>query len=233
MKKTILALAALAAGVSASAQEAAKSSALAVTLDVSYVSAYVFRGVELAEDSIQPSVEASYGDFYAGIWHSDDVNSNAGSTAETDFYVGYNYAINETFSADLGVTRYTYDDNAIADDSTEAYVGIKADVALSPSLYYFHDFDNEVNTYIASIGHTLPIEQIGLSLDLSATYGYVQIPGNDYSYWGVGVALPYSLSETATLTTAVNYTHADTRNPGGLNNDQDQLVFSVGLAVGF
>jgi len=231
MKKTILALAVLAAGVSASAQESAKS-ALAVTLDVTYVSDYVFRGVKLADASIQPSVEASYGDFYAGAWHSDAVSQSiAFFDSETDLYAGYNLAINETFSADLGVTRYTYNGGS-QDDSTEVFAGIKADVLLSPSVYYYHDFDLEVSSYIGSIGHSLPIAKLGVSLDLSATLGYIQSPGgdgSDYTYWGVGAAVPYKLSETAKLTGAVNYTSLDRHAPV----DQDQVVFSVGLAVGF
>jgi uncharacterized protein (TIGR02001 family) len=236
MKKTLIALAALAAGVSASAQDAAKTTPLAVTLDVTYVNNYVFRGTLLAEDSIQPSVEATYGDFYAGVWYSDDVNATA--LSETDLYVGYNLAINETFAADFGVTRYVYD-GGNGSDSTEVFAGVKADVLLSPSVYYYYDFDREVSSYIASIGHTLPIAKIGLSVDLSASYGYVQIPGDgqDYSYWGLGAAVPYKLSETATLTAAVNYTHADSSNlpagAGAISNDQDQVAFSLGLSVGF
>lgn len=237
MKKSILALAALAVGASAYAQDTAKTSEVAVTLDVTYVSSYIFRGLQAAEDSIQPSVEASYGDFYAGLWHSDDVNNNVGTVSETDIYAGYNLAINETFSADLGVYRYTYDGSS-GIDTTEVYAGIKADVLLSPSAYYYYDFDREVSSYIGSIGHSLPIESVGLSLDLSATLGYVQIPGdNDYTYWGVGAAVPYSLSESATLTVAVNYTNVDERDVavayGAFDNDQEEIVFSVGLSVGF
>ena len=231
MKKTILALAVLAAGVSASAAEAAKASELAVTLDVTYVSDYVFRGVKLADASIQPSVEAAYGDFYAGLWHSDAISDGAAnfSGSETDLYAGYNLAINETFSADLGVTRYTYSGGS-NDDTTEVFGGLKANVLLSPSVYYYYDFDLEVSSYIGSIGYSIPVEKVGVSVDLSATYGYIQIPSDDYSYWGVGVAVPYKLSETAKLTGAVNYTSVDTDN---LNPDQDQVVFSVGLSVGF
>jgi uncharacterized protein (TIGR02001 family) len=233
MKKTIIALAALAVGASAYAQDTAKTSELAVTLDVTYVSDYIFRGVKLADDSIQPSIEAAYGDFYAGLWHSNDINSSAGAS-ETDLYAGYGLAINETFSADFGVTRYTYQGSgSSALNTTEVYVGVSADVLLSPSVYYYHDFDLEVNTYIASIGHSFAISSVGLSVDTSATYGWVQAPkstGGDYSYWGVGAAVPYALSETATLTAAVNYTHIDRAN---FEPTQDRVVFSLGVAVGF
>ncbi|MDF3056254.1 MAG: hypothetical protein K0R17_469 [Rariglobus sp.] len=234
MKKTILALAVLAAGVSASAQEASKS-ALAVTLDVTYVSDYVFRGLRLADASVQPSVEASYGDFYAGLWHSDAISDGPAnfSGSETDLYAGYNLSINETFSADLGVTRYTYNGGSQG-DTTEVYAGLKADVLLSPSVYYYYDFDLDVSSYIASIGHSIAVTKLGVSLDFSATFGYIQIPGDneDYCYWGAGVAVPYQLSETATLTGAVNYTSLDRDNLLA-SPDQDQVVFSVGLAIGF
>ncbi len=233
MKKTILALAALVTGVSAYAQKPAD---LAVTLDVAYVSNYVFRGALRAEDSIQPSIEASYKDIYAGVWLSDEMNSS--SSNETDFYAGYNLAINETFSADFGVTRYTYE-SASGLDSTEVYGGLKANVLLSPSVYYYYDFDRDVSSYIASIGHSLPIAKLGLSVDLSATFGYIQIPGDnqDYSYWGVGAAVPYKLSDAAKLTAGVNYTHADSANlpaaARSTSRDQDEVAFSVGLSVGF
>jgi len=236
MKKTILALAVLAAGVSASAQEAAKSSKVDLTLDVTYVSNYVFRGALLAEDSIQPSLEATYGDFYAGVWYSNEVNGTVAS--ETDLYVGYNLAINETFSADFGATRYLYDGQS-GNDSTEVYAGVKANVLLSPSVYYYYDFDRDVSSYIGSVGYSVPVAKAGISVDLSATYGFIQSGGDgqDYSYWGFGAAVPYKLSETAKLTGAVNYTHSDSRNfpasAGSIGNDQDQIVFSVGLSVGF
>lgn len=242
MKKTILALAALAVGASAYAQDTATAPAkeLAFTLDVTYVSDYIFRGLKTDEAAIQPSIEAAYGDFYAGIWHSNGISSPGmanGANSETDYYLGYGLAINDTFSADFGVTRYTYSGNGASNQATtEVYAGVKADVLLSPSVYYYHDFDLEVNTYIASIGHSLPIANTGLSVDLSATYGWVQVPeanGGDYSYWGFGASVPYALSETATLTAGVNYTHVDRGNLPYGDQQQDKVVFSVGLSVGF
>ncbi|MFA6961301.1 MAG: TorF family putative porin [Opitutaceae bacterium] len=235
MKKTILALAALAVGVSASAQEAAKTNALAVTLDVTYVSNYVFRAEKLSNSAFQPSVEAAYGDFYAGIWHSGALNN--GELSETDLYVGYNLAINDTFFADIGATRYTYKNVAGNNDATEAFAGVKANVFLSPSVYYYYDFDNAVSSVIGSIGHSVPVEKLGVSLDFSGTVGYVQRPGSpgkDYTYYGVGVAVPYKISDKATLTGAVNYTTTDRSNNGTTGfNDQDQIVYSIGISVGF
>jgi uncharacterized protein (TIGR02001 family) len=231
IKQSALVLTALVAGVSAQAQEAAaEASALSVTVDVTYVSDYVFRGKQLDNASIQPSVEAAYGDFYAGAWHTSALSGNSGLT-ETDLYAGYGYAINDTLALDAGVTRYTYNGGSNG-DTTEAYVGVSADVLLSPSAYYYYDFDLETSSYIGSVGYSLPVDAINTSLDFSASVGYIQIPSEDYTYGSVGVSVPYALSETATLTVGVEYVYNDTKNTF-FNGDQDGVVGSAGISIGF
>lgn len=240
IKKTALVLAALVAGVSAQAQEAAKSD-LSVTVDVTYVSDYVFRGQLLANDSIQPSIEAAYGDFYAGVWYSDDVNGTA--LSETDVYAGYGFAVTDTIKLDAGVTRYLYDGQS-SGDTTEVYAGVSADVLLSPSVYYYYDFDREANTVEVSIGYSLPIDAIKASLDLSAKAGYTSKGGQyvngysneDYTYYVVGAAIPYKLSETATLTVGVDYILNDTDSTSGFStsgDDGDKIVGKAGISIGF
>ncbi len=230
IKKTALALAAISAGVSAQAAEAAKSD-LSVTVDISYVSDYVFRGVQLDNASIQPSIEAAYGDFYAGAWHSDGLSSDNGS--ETDLYAGYGFKLNDQIKLDAGVTRYTYNGGSNG-DTTEAYVGASANVLLSPSLYYYHDFDLEVNTLEASVGYSLPIDAINASLDLSGKLGNVSSAGQDYTYGVVGASVPYKRSETATLTVGLDYVINDSEtiaNFGG--GDNDIIIAKAGLSIGF
>jgi uncharacterized protein (TIGR02001 family) len=232
MKKTTLALAALVAGVSAQAQTA--ESPLSVSVDVTVVSDYVFRGVHLAGTSLQPSVEVAYGDFYVGAWNSNTLSSTG--INETDVYAGYGFAINETYSLDVGLTRYLYDGQSTG-DTTEAYVGVSADLfGLSPSLYYYHDFDLETNAFIHSIGYSFPVDAINTSLDFAVTVGHVRQSenlGGNYTYGSLGVAIPYSLSETATLTVGGEYIRNDTRALGTNNNRRDGFVGSVGLSIGF
>jgi len=96
--------------------------------------------------------------------------------------------------------------------------------------------DNESTTYIASIGHSVPVAKLGIQVDLSALVGYVQRTNGfaDYTYWGVGAAIPYQLCEAAKLTAAVNYTNVGDSNPtGGISSEQDQIVYSLGIAIGF
>lgn len=231
IKQTSLALAALVAGASAQAQEAASQSELSVTVDVSYVTDYVFRGVKLGSASIQPSVEASYGDLYAGAWHTDELSNSNGN--ETDLYIGYGFAVNDQISLDAGVTRYTYNGGSQG-DSTEVYIGVSADVLLSPSLYYYHDFDYETNVIEASIGYSLPIDAIKASVDFAAKLGNVSAPGEDYTYGVIGASLPYQLSETATLTVGVDYIINDSESITGFpGSGDDTFVGKIGLSIGF
>jgi uncharacterized protein (TIGR02001 family) len=237
IKQSILALAAVSAGTAAYAAEAAKSNDVAFTLDVSYVSDYVFRGVKVSDSALQPSLEATYADFYAGAWHSNEISDNVGGTQdETDLYVGLKHKLDDTFSADVGVTRYLYNGGSQI-DSSEVYVGINANVLLSPSIYAYYDFDNEVATYIGSFGYSLPIEAIKSSLDFSASVGFVDINGGqEYLYGVAGVAIPYKLSDTSTLTVGVDYIANDDDNIAGvqtLGGGNDTVVAKVGLTVTF
>ena len=232
IKKTALALASLVAGVSAQAQDAAVSSegsALSVTVDVTYVSDYVFRGAKLAGASIQPSVEASYGNLYAGAWNSSSISDE--SVSEIDFYAGYGFDLTEKLSLDAGVTAYTYDGGS-ADDSIEAYVGASLDVLLTPSLYYYYDFDYEVSTVEASIGYSIPVDAIKASIDLSAKYGWVAPDSGDQRTYGVvGVAVPFSLSENATFTVGADYVVND--GDELIDGDEDGIVGKAGISIGF
>lgn len=237
IKKTILALAALTAGVSAQASE------LSATIDVTYVTDYVFRAVRASEAAIQPSVEATYGDFYAGLWYSDDINNAA--VSETDLYAGYNLKASDTLSFDFGVTRFFYDGQS-AGDTTEAFVGASLKSVVTPSLYYYYDFDREVSTIEASVGYSLPIDAIKASLDLTGKFGYVIRDGdlvgygvttkNEYSYFSAGAAVPYKLSDTATLTVGVEYIYNNEKTlsmfDAGQNEDQI-IVGKAGISIGF
>lgn len=228
IKKTALALAAIAAGVSAQAQESAQATELSVTVDVTYVTDYVFRGVKLAGASIQPSVEAAYGDLYAGAWNSNSLSDDTAS--EVDFYAGYGFALSDKVKLDGGVTAYTYEGGG-SDDSVEVYVGVSLDVLLTPSLYYYYDFDYDVSTVEASIGYSLPIDAIKASLDLSGKYGWVaEDAGEQRTYAVIGAAVPFSLSENATLTVGLDYIIND---GDVLDNDKDGFVGKAGISIGF
>jgi len=231
IKKTILALAALSAGASVYAAEANEVS---FTLDNTIVSEYIFRGKELGDFTFQPSLEAKYGDFYAGVWAALPESS---ANDEIDVYAGYSFALDETFSLDAGLTYYHY--TPASDTSTfEPFAGINAKVGgFNLGLYYYYDIQIEDSTVEASAGYSVPVESIGTSIDLSANLGYVTGDGSEspinvvdnYTYWAVGVALPYKVSDRATLTAGVKYTDVSEDNINGAA----EFTYSLGLSVGF
>ncbi len=235
MTKTIIALAALVAGSSAFAAEASTKS-YSVTLDNTIASEYIFRGIQLADTTFHPSVEVAYSDFYAGVWGALPFSNNAGNDyKEFDFYAGYGYALNDTWKLDAGATFYYYGDTTPSQDTTELYLGLTGKVSvLTTSVYAYYDLDLKTTTFIGSLGYSLPVAKIGTSVDFTATLGYVDsgdlssaIPEN-YTYWGLAVAVPYKLTDSATVTAGVAYTN------GNRNSIlEDQVVGTLGLTVGF
>ncbi len=225
MKKIlVLALAALAStGVS--------RADYSLSSDLTYASEYIFRGVQLGDTTLHPSLELTQGDFYLGMWAAlpiDQVESK-GWTNEFDFYLGYTKELSDKASLDLGVTYYYYPDGNV-DESTEAYLGLTFDVAgFTPAVYSYYDFDLEVLTLQGSIGYSIPMAGAGTSVDLSATYGYVDPDiGDSYAYYGASAQVPYKLNDNATLTFGVHYTSHD-RNFG----EDNWLYYTAGVTIGF
>lgn len=227
MKKTALLVAAVLAGSSLHAQEPA--SAYSVTLDFSYVSEYVFRGISLADDAIQPSVEVAVGDFYAGIWTSMPITNKY--TNEFDFYAGYGLALSDTWALDLGATYYYYPETSSGDEQFEPFVGLTGEIGggFSSSYYMYYETEFETFTYQGSLGYTIPLSDQA-SLDLSGTVGFVDPDTylEEYLYWGAGAVVSYTLTNNASAYVGANYASHDL---DGL--EDDHFYANVGVTIGF
>ncbi len=213
MKKTIALCAALLAGSAAFAAE--DESTYAVTLDFPYVTKYVFRGVELARDSLQPSVEVSTSGLYLGVWSNVPLRNedDGDASKELDLYVGYTPKLTENLSGDVGVTYYWYPslDNGGSDSSLEVFAGLNLTLGnFTPAVYVYRDIELDTTAVQTSVGYSLPLTSIGTSLDFNATVGAV-VPdeGETYCYYGVGVNMPYKLSDTVKLNVGLTYTEND------------------------
>ncbi|MEX0324757.1 MAG: TorF family putative porin [Puniceicoccaceae bacterium] len=227
MKKTIAILAAAVAGTSlVNAQE------LSISTTVAWESDYVFRGVQLAEEYFAPSIDISYGDFYAGIWAALPVDAMYGN--EVDFYAGYGVGLSETVSADFGFTYYTYPDagDEFFDsvNTFEIYGGLSFEAPLSPSVYVFYDFDLEALTIEASGGHSVEISEEG-TVDFSAYLGYVDADGFDWYYYGLGVALTHSFTDNASASVGVNWYGSEEDTMFG--GDDNEIAYGVSFSAGF
>ncbi len=209
MKKITLILAALLTGASLSAQDAAKS--YSITVDFPYATKYVFRGIEAAEDVLQPSVKFTSGDFYAGIWSSLPLDD--GYEVEVDYYAGYNIKLSDGLTLDLGATLYHYPDldgPGVETSTFEGYAGLNGSVGgVNLGLYLYRDFDWEVTTVQGNLGYTIPIND-SVSANITGSVGNANPDtGSSYTYYGVGAQFPYKLSDAATLTIGVNWASHD------------------------
>ncbi len=231
MKKILLIASALVAGSVLSAAEAPKSS-YSVTIDFPYTSQYIFRGVDLAKSSIQPSVEVTMQSFYFGIWTNQPVVKNIDN--EFDLYAGYKMKLNDTLEVDAGVTNYYYpelDNRSGGKRSTvEGYVGLNANVkGFTPGVYVYHDINLEVTTIQAQMGYSIPLPEAGLSFDVTGTVGRVDFrSGSDYTYWSIGANMPYKLNDKSTVYAGATFTNNNLSVGKG-----DFLTWNVGVSVGF
>jgi uncharacterized protein (TIGR02001 family) len=235
MKKTTLILAALVAGVSLSAQTppvaAPAAPSYSVTVDFPYTTKYVFRGIAYSDEAFQPSVKLTAGSAYAGIWTNQPVTSNIDN--EIDFYGGYGFKLSDSWSLDLGATVYYYpelDASTGLDETTfEGYVGVNGTFgSTTVGLYVYDDFTLKSFTVQGTIGYSLAINDKA-SMNFLGTLGSVSPDaGDDYMYYGVGVTLPYKLTDTATVTAGLQYASHD------LDMVDDNHVWgTIGLTVTF
>lgn len=229
MKKLLLFLSALLAGASLPAQTPAP--AYSVTMDFPYASKYVFRGVQLADGSFQPSVKLTSGSFYLGLWTNQPITSNIDN--EIDVYGGYGFKLNDTWSLDVGATLYYYpelDDSTGLDSSTfEPYVGLNGSFGrFTTGVYVYNDFTIDALTFQGTVGYSVPISDKA-TFSLLGTIGNVSPDaGGDYTYYGIGATVPYKLTDTATLTVGLQYA---THDIDGL--DDNHFWGTVGVTVVF
>jgi len=251
MKKIAITLAALAAGYSAQAADAtataaapapASAPAYTVTTDFTYASEYVFRGQKNSNAAFQASAEVGYQNFYGGVWTNQPIRNNEAD--EIDLYLGYGFALQNDWKVDVGITSYNYPESLTNGGKTglstyETYIGLTGGniAGFTPSIYGYYDWKLDTYTIQGSLGYSLPVKQIGTSLDFALTYGFAANTGSTYSgvakgnYWGVGVTVPYKLAPNATLTGGLQYA-GNNEDTTGYGQDF-KLYYTVGLTLGF
>lgn len=215
MKKLIATLA-IAVGMSGTglfAQTGDSLEDLSITGTFDYESSYIFRGVRLANDSFQPSVEFGYpvlgGDFYTGMWvnlpitRSGFGGNQGGNTQnvnnEIDIYAGFAYPVTDIVTLDAGFTYYWYPDSPANSNApgglataayVEPYIGASFDVLLSPAIYIYYALDQLTKPGSSSPDSgILTVEvSIGYSFDLAE---YTSLEGASFDVGAyAGVYIP-------------------------------------------
>jgi len=246
MNKTLALSATFMVGMIAplSAPIAANAQDVEVTVGADYVTEYVFRGVSLADEAIQPYAEATFGNFTAGVWASLSEGTGASAAGdEVDLYVSYSLPV-ETFSLDAGLTYYHYpqggglfETDGGSAGTYEVSLSAGFDAPLEPSITAYYDLTLEAFTLEGGLSKNVAMSD-ALSLDLGATAGIVEGSGSGYEYASLSSAVSTAIGEAASayvganlaLSTEDSLDFADLLAGGGR---KDQLWFGVGLSTGF
>jgi hypothetical protein len=241
MKKLLSTIACLLGAASLVADDAASCSSgnLSCKVDMNYSSEYVYRGHRCGKKALLPRVEVGTtifddvkfyvgGDFAVGIERTPDEDFEY----HVSPYAGVSYDVTDTvtldggyihrFFVDFSTTTVLSNGNKIPSgfirDCNEIYVGVGANVILSPALYCFYNFEHRRLDIVGSIGYTYdlsPVSVNGLAVDLGLKVGYDRTakpwgsklllrPGgiaddqrNDYFYFSANADLVYSITENA------------------------------------
>ncbi|WP_375204344.1 TorF family putative porin [Hyphococcus sp.] len=222
---------ACALALSATVIAPAAAEELSVSTTVGFESRYLFRGVQFAETSFQPSISLGYGNFYGTAWLNlpigdDDLVVTPGGE-ELDLVIGYSAPISEVVSFDVGVTYYTFPDlmsgffdiyeedgDGLGANTIEPYVGLAFDIPLSPSVYVYHDFMFDTTTIQGNASYSIPMSE-KTSFDLGGYIGYVidDTGGTDYIYGTASANVSYAISDNGSFYAGVRYGGSDI--PGG------------------
>ena len=230
MKKLLLASATLA--ITSAAPLAAQAQDYSISASIDYVTEYVFRGVSLEDEAIQPGIEVAVGDFAVGAWASAGFGSDSqADTDELDLYASYGFSLSDIISGSVGVTNYIYPDGQ---DTFEFSLGGSLDTVLAPSLTAYYDVTLEAFTLEGGVSHSFPVAP-STSFDLGLTAGLVDGDGFSYEYGSASASLGYEFAENFSGYVGANYVinSEDALDFDGPTADDNLLWFGVGVASGF
>jgi hypothetical protein len=204
-------------------------------IDLSVLSAYVWRGQELTRNSVvvQPAATVGYKGFSVNVWGNLDTkpysatNANyGGKYTETDYTISY--------SKKLGILQVTpgyiyyalgapYSGAVAPLDSQEVFLTLGLDTILSPTLTAYKEIDHYHQWYfLLGASHTIEFNKV-FSLKLSASASYListdestyakynsnSLPTtdkyNNFHDGTISVCLPIAAYKTLVVTPTVSY----------------------------
>lgn len=233
-------------------QAIANDDNLSMSITTDYVSEYVFRGVTLAGDAIQPGVSITYDDFTVGVWGSVPSGNEAEAFPdEINIYAFKEWGFGESIDLRLGGTIFHYPesgdlfefDNDLA-NTIEGFVGIDFDLPFNPGATGYYDVDLERFTLELDFGHVFTVADLfyvepGLTLGISDANDNLDYHwATSFLEMGVDVSKSASVYARASYSNSSADTFADTSfdlsDPDTLDlPDTNTTWFGVGLAASF
>ncbi len=187
------------------------------TAEVDAVSAYVFRGAQIATASVQPSLTAQWGDVYATGWVNRALQP--AESSELDLTLGATHG-----PLDAGVTAYTYPGRAAT--TWEPYVGFSREAKdVKASLYAYQDLTLNVTTFEGKASaKAFSFKRVEASFEAAIGTAH----GRDlpaYTYWSAGPTFKGTIGRFG-VSAGVQYT-SSSRDAGF---KRDLIVSKVGIS---
>jgi hypothetical protein len=219
------------------------------SLDLSYMSHYIWRGAVFAEKGVfQPSFTGSMDELSINLWGNMDSTDENGLTRkinEWDYTIDYSRSI-ESVSISVGIIGYTFPN--VGGHTTELYVGAGYDMPGSPSITIYQDLEAVEGTYVSlGAGYSIPIPRL-TSLDISGSLGFASKKMNGALYGAadtsagfsdvlVSLSLPFTITEYASatpfvaLSSILNSDGKDTYDTNGV--DATNIFFGLIVSTSF
>ncbi len=157
---------------------------------------------------------------------------------EVQFSGGNLYQLSDFFSVDFGGSYNWQPEKQIGvlRHSRELYIGVNADILLSPSIYLFHDFERRQWAMETRFGYPFELDEFGLPntalesefwlgfLKAKKPYGGVRGPEwdrkNKYIYFGTGLSLAFFLGENTVFKVGPRWVYnRDGNHPYSIANE--------------
>ena len=225
-----------------------------VTMTAEYVTEYVFRGVTLAGEAIQPSIEATYGNLTIGAWSSFAMGEVKDAFSdEINIYANLGWELTDFVNGEIGATLYhfpnsggLFDIGSDIDDAgtVEIYGGLDFDVPLSPTLSGYYDVHLETVTLETSLSYSLSLIE-NFMVEASVNAGLVEASeGVNYQYGKVSAKAYFDVTDNAAFFAGAHYglsstdtfldTNFDLSDPETLSDPtKNSSWFSFGVSSTF
>ncbi len=203
-----------------------------MSFDTTFVNKYIWRGQNLNNNaSMQPGLAFTYKNFTVSSWsqfsHTGFGDSGVAGNhwTEHDLTVDYGFALNDTFTVNVGWINYAFPNLGEGRYTNEIYGGISVNTFLQPSFTVYGDpHQGNGMYYNLGIGHGFDLGK-GMALNLSAAAGVNQhqwIDTTTVSDVVLGVAFDIPVGTNVTLSPFYNYITGN----DGLRRGPDGFYFT-------
>lgn len=198
-----------------------QSHAVELSGDITFTSDYAFRGISQTDEA--PAIQGGLtlsdeSGFYVSVWGS-SVDFGGQGTLEFDVMLGWSGALNDEWSADVGVMRYGYPNTEFAGSNFYELYGSLSYHDFTLGLAYSDDYYANAGTYFYLYGGYSYALTDNLAIDLHV--GQNEYDDSDLSYLDWGIAL-----STEVLGAGLSLAYVDT-DIDDCNLCDSRVIFTV------